>query len=72
MDAPGSQTIGCEFKLSYRRPHIDERVGNAMLSLKRAVEEHVASSAGSGDLASDRAFLYGGVVRVVNEFICDL
>src|SRR5581483_6314964 len=43
-----------------------------MLPLKRTVEEHVAPTSRTGDLAPERALLDRGLVRGVDEVVGDL
>src|SRR3954468_2521538 len=51
--------------------HRSERFGNSLLFPKVAVEQHEAATAGTGDLAPDRAQTECLCVRLLDEGRCD-
>src|SRR5215211_7965814 len=63
---PRAQAVGLEGELGHARAELGQAVGDLVLAVVAAVEEHVAAAAGTGDLAAQRADLHGLLVHLVD------
>src|SRR3954471_5309816 len=68
---PGVQAAELERELGGQDVHLAQRLGDAVLSVEPAVEEHVAAASGARHLPAQSAGLAGGVVGLVERRVAD-
>src|SRR5919198_3747355 len=71
IDRPGRQAGGGELELGHRHTHLDQRIGDPVLALKGAEEQHVAAAPGAGHLPAQRALAAGGLIRLIDEGVAE-